>query len=226
MRDVYRSLSEPGSLASKRRYLDIGAGNGVVSAHFGSDFEEIYALDIKPANWQLSELYNAARQVHRIVATADALPFSRSQFELVSMFSMLEYPRNQHRAVEEAIAVLRPGGELFIQVLNRHFLAQLHTGLPNPYYLPRFIRDPLLRFLGYGWLLEYKPPSRKDLERILSSFGRAVAQYKIRPLVWPPALVPRPLRWLYVMLNFIGAFRIWPPAYVVWCRKPQEEKSE
>jgi SAM-dependent methyltransferase len=220
LKRVYQSLSQ---LDGKRlRYLDIGAGNGFVSQLFGADFGETIVLDLKARDWTYDEGYNAfaSSQVKRLVATAETLPFNPSSFDLVSMFSMLEYVPNQRGALAEAMAVLRPGGELFIQVLNRHFWVELQTGLPNPFLLPRFLRVPVLRMLGYHWLLKFNHPSARDLKRLVAGL-EGVARSEMRTIVWPDSFAPRRVRPVYSMLRRLGLFKLCPPAYAVLCQKAQ-----
>lgn len=223
LQEVYLSLA--GRRPSRvGRYLDVGCGNGVVSAYLGEGSERIYGIDIKPAGWLTSQGYNAtrpSRPLERLVGVAGTLPFVSESFDFVSLISMLEYPHAQQRAIGEAIRVLRPGGAVFIQVTNRHFLVQMDSGLPNPFFLPRVMREPLLRLLGYGWLNDYDPPSKRGLECLFADHRRPDDNLVIRSLIWPAVLAPGRLRWAYALLRRLGLLRVFPPAYVALYEKPQ-----
>jgi len=182
----------------KQRYVDIGAGKLINTKVFGEDFEEIYALDVKFADLQSQE-----PKTRFIVGDAQAVPLKAGTADLVSMFSVIEHLPSPQKALCEAMWLLRPGGELIIQAPNPLFPVDLHTGLPNPFFIPRFARKTFLKALGYSnWLNNvYSHPKEKDLTKWLSGTMKLTG---VRRVVYPSHFVPKRVRAIY---NFLAKTR-------------------
>jgi ubiquinone/menaquinone biosynthesis C-methylase UbiE len=192
----------------KQRYLDIGAGTLMNTKTFGEDFEEIYALDVKFTNRGSQE-----QKIQFIAGDAQALPLRASAADLVSMFSVIEHLPSPQKALCEAMRLLRPGGELVIQAPNPLFPVDLHTGLPNPFFIPRFARKTFLKALGYSnWLNNvYSHPKEKDLTRWLNTTMKLTG---VRRVVYPSHFVPRRVRAIYSFLAKARFLNLVPPSYL------------
>jgi len=193
---LYDEVSNGPSI--KQRYVDIGAGKLINTKVFGEDFEEIYALDVKFADLQSQE-----PKTRFIVGDAQAVPLKAGTADLVSMFSVIEHLPSPQKALCEAMWLLRPGGELIIQAPNPLFPVDLHTGLPNPFFIPRFARKTFLKALGYSnWLNNvYSHPKEKDLTKWLSGTMKLTG---VRRVVYPSHFVPKRVRAIY---NFLAKTR-------------------
>ena len=114
-----------------QRYLDIGAGPRVNALVFGKDFTTTYCIDLNVSK------RHALSHTNLVFALGDAeaLPFRDATFDLVSLFSVIEHVKDQEQALCEAFRVLKPGGTLVVQIPNRCFPVELHSGLPNPLLL-------------------------------------------------------------------------------------------
>jgi SAM-dependent methyltransferase len=210
---LYDELSNGPS--TKQSYLDIGAGRIMNTKVFGEDFEEIYALDVKFANRGRQE-----PKVHLIVGDAQAVPLKSSTADLVTMFSVIEHLSSPQKAVCEAMSLLRPGGELVIQAPNPLFPVDLHTGLPNPFFVPKFTRGVFLKALGYShWLNNvYSHPKGKDLAKWL---GATMKLTGVRGVVYPSHFVPKRVRGLYSFSAKARFFNLVPPSYLYVYKKVQ-----
>lgn len=202
-----------------QRYLDIGAGALVNSLVFGKDFDLTYCIDLKVPR------QHASSHANRVFALGDAqaLPFRDAAFDLVSLFSVIEHVEGQEQAIWEAFRVLKPQGTLVVQIPNRRFPIELHSGLPSPLLLPAFIRRPLLRAFGYSWLEDIEIPSRKRMLRLINSSHTAVSVNEAK-VIWPSAVIPKIFREPYKVLARLGVLRLLPLGYVFICTKlhPQE----
>lgn len=194
--------------STKQRYLDIGAGRLINTRVFGEGFAETYALDVKFATWQSTE-----PGVSLIVGNAQALPLKAKTADLVTMISLIEHLPSPQKALAEATALLRPGGALVIQAPNPLFPVDLHTGLPNPFFLPGFARKTFLKALGYSdWLTNvYSHPRERDLNKWLSETMRLTG---VRRVVYPSHFVPKRVRIIYSFLAKSRLLNLVPPSYL------------
>ena len=196
-----------------QRYLDIGAGALVNSLVFGKDYDLTYCIDLKVPK------KDAPCHANLVFALGDAqaLPFKDAAFDLVSLFSVIEHVEDQEQAIWEAFRVLKLGGTLVVQIPNRRFPVELHSGLPSP-LLPAFVRRPLLRAFGYSWLDDIEIPSRKRMLRLIDS-SHTSASINEAKVIWPSAVIPKIFRGPYKVLARLGVLRLLPLGYVFICEK-------
>jgi SAM-dependent methyltransferase len=197
-----------------QRYLDIGAGARVNSLVFGKDFTTTYCIDLNVSKRYASSHTNLVFAL----GDAEALPFRDATFDLVSLFSVIEHVKDQEQALCEVFRVLKPGGALVVQIPNRRFPVELHSGLPNPLLCPGFIRRPLLRAINYSRLLDVEIPSRKRMLHLIRSTHAPLLINEAK-VVWPAAIVSKVFRGPYKLLTWLGVLRLLPLGYVFTCKK-------
>ena len=105
------------------RLLDIGCGTGFIF-DLGYDlFAELEGVDITP---QMLNLITPRPNVRTRIASADALPFEKAEFDVVTMYSVLHHIPDLAGAFREARRVLRPGGVFYAdESPSRHYLDTL-----------------------------------------------------------------------------------------------------
>jgi SAM-dependent methyltransferase len=92
--------------------LDIGGDNGVVS----------YLLRQKGGTWHSADMAETVEAIREIVGQnvhpleGASLPFPDKHFDLVVVIDYLEHIHDDHLFVEEVFRVLKPGGELILNV--------------------------------------------------------------------------------------------------------------
>ena len=216
LKDICKQFGLP---LQGQRYLDIGAGARVNSLVFGKDFTTTYCIDLNVSK------KHALSHTNLVFALGDAeaLPFRDATFDLVSLFSVIEHVEDKEQALYEAFRVLKPGGAIVVQIPNRLFPFELHSGLPNPLLCPEFIRRPLLRAINYSRLLDVEIPSLKRMRHLIYS-AHAPLLINETKIVWPAAIVSKIFRGPYKMLAWFGVLRLLPLGYVFICTKlhPQE----
>jgi len=211
LNDICKQLGLP---LHGQRYLDIGSGTSANSLVFGRDFDMTYCIDLKmPKEGAL--FYT---NVVFALGDAQALPFRNATFDLVSLFSVIEHVEDQEQAIYEAFRVLKPEGTLVVQIPNRHFPVELHSGLPSPLLLPAFVRRPLLRAFGYQRLEDIEIPSRRRMLQLIED-SYPSARIKEGKVVWPPAVVSKIFRGPYKVLAWLGVLRLLPLGYIFICKK-------
>ncbi len=208
------SQSRDEAAGNAGKYLDIGCGSGQNTICFGKDFEEVYCLDLKPSNienckqnFQLRR-EDKAKNAYFVMGDAQALPFKDEAFDMVSMFSLIEHVPDQRLALQEASRVLKDRGQLILQIPNRYFFLELHTGLPFLYYIPsQRIRRWTLKKLGYaglGGVMNTETPSKNELARLMNSLG--FREIHVSRIVYPPELILPAFRPIYWLLKWLRVF--------------------
>jgi ubiquinone/menaquinone biosynthesis C-methylase UbiE len=193
-------------------YIDIGAqhlGNAVV---FGENSKETIALDLEFSKKFLANKKKLGN-LTLVIADAANLPFKNQTFSLVTQFSILEHLQNMQSALKEAFRVLSPEGKLLIQIPNRYFLFEQHSGLPLINFIPSKIRKVLLKKLGYQWLLDINIPSIKTITKLIEAVDHRVRIISIRKAAYPQRVIIPSLRKISSLIGKIGFFNIFPYSY-------------
>lgn len=135
MREITHSLLEPFLLESRPRdILDAGCGVGgnlrFLQRYSGG--RKVFGIDIENAAIQYSDSNENALLAQ---ASATALPFADSKFDLVTSFDVVVQIPGENadeNAFREAFRVLRPGGLLFVRAAAYEWMraghdAAMHT---------------------------------------------------------------------------------------------------
>ncbi|AGO11880.1 AaceriADR115Wp [[Ashbya] aceris (nom. inval.)] len=111
--------------------LDVGCGGGILSESLGRQpyVEKVYGIDLTPD-------CIAAARAHRDKDPAlqgkiqyDLLPLEEveGQFDVVTMFEMLEHVENPSAVLDHAWRRLKPEGILFVSTINRNLVSWFTT---------------------------------------------------------------------------------------------------
>ncbi len=107
------------------KLLDIGCGGGFLASPFAADEADVYGVDLSP-NAVLTARKHAAGQGFRlrvVSGRAEALPFASGALDAVLLADVLEHLDDYRQALAEASRVLRPGGLLLYETVNRTLLS-------------------------------------------------------------------------------------------------------
>jgi ubiquinone biosynthesis O-methyltransferase len=104
-----------------RQILDVGCGDGELTVELGKRGAKVVGIDVS------ADMIAAARartKTHNAdiafqVATAEHLPFSAGQFDVVTAITILCFVDDATPVFQEIARVLRPGGRLIIGELGR-----------------------------------------------------------------------------------------------------------
>jgi len=202
--------SKESSNFKPKSYLDIGAGLGYNALIFGKDLSEVVAIDLQfPKKCILKDSNKASL----IVADAQFLPFKDELFDMISLFPVIEHITNQELALKEAWRVLKSRGKLIIQIPNKFFPLELHSGLPFIFLFPSRIRGFILKKMGYRWLTEISIPSKKRLKEIIYKINSS-AKIHSEKIIYPPSLVPLKLRRLYILFGKVLILNLIPLGFL------------
>ena len=107
------------SLPKGGKVLDVGCGTGEHLQHAIDRGLSASGVEPAPAMLEVARRNVPKAEIHQGVATA--LPFPDAQFDLVIMVEVLRYldRADTEKAISEARRVLKPGGQLFVTLVNR-----------------------------------------------------------------------------------------------------------
>lgn len=119
-------IDEDLSKNKSKRFLDIGAGVGVTAIECAKKSLFSYGVDISPVAIQKAKIL-AGQQLSKEqrkfvnfqVASAEKLPFQSNYFDKICSIAVLEYVKNDQKAIDEIQRVVKPGGRIFILVSNK-----------------------------------------------------------------------------------------------------------
>lgn len=191
-------------------YLDIGAGLGYNTLIFGQNASEILAMDLK---FPKENVLKDGKIAQLIVADARFLPLKNEVFDSVSLISVIEHITNQNPALKEAWRVLKSKGTLIIQMPNKFFPFDLHSGLPLVFFIPSRIRRSTLGKIGYEWLEDIKIPSKNEMWGMIWKMAPK-AKVAVEKVIYPPFLVLPKLQPLYRLVQKLHILNFIPIGYL------------
>jgi SAM-dependent methyltransferase len=196
-------------------YLDIGTGFGYNTSVFGVVAKETIGLDVKlPVSNNLRKLRDACL----IIGDGMNLPFMEGTVDMVSLFSVIEHVPDQEQLLKEVNRVLKTNGILIIQVPNRFFLVELHSGLPLFFYLPKRLRAFLTNGTKYSWLKTIDIPSIKNLVKLIYAVEPRL-NLTVRKVKYSPSIITPKLKVFYRLASRIGFLDLLPLGYLVIAKK-------
>jgi 2-polyprenyl-3-methyl-5-hydroxy-6-metoxy-1,4-benzoquinol methylase len=127
LRQLYRSEAAlfeefahyhlPPTFFTGKRVLDAGCGMGrysYVAAHLGA--ATVVDVDLHHGVYPAHRLTASLGTVKLARANIFALPFRRGSFDSIMSIGVVHHTGDAHRAIRVLVELLRPGGQLFIQV--------------------------------------------------------------------------------------------------------------
>jgi len=107
----------------RRHVLDVGCGTGQYMVALGGSVEEGVGIDIAPAMVERARRNAAGSRLSgklrfEALASQDLASVASGRFDLVFFYGSLEHIGEQGRAIEQAVALLRPGGLLVVATLH------------------------------------------------------------------------------------------------------------
>ena len=165
----------------RRRVLDVGAGNGWLSARLSELGHDVVAVDLDDDAGDGLGAVKSRKPFPLVQAHFDAMPFAPGQFDLVMMNASLHYSPDPGFTSEAAARLLRPGGTLMVMdspmfedpADGEAMVAQQLDALRSSYSMEQPMR-PGVGFLTFA-----------GLQQIASRIGRGARFFTSHgPLVW------------------------------------------
>ncbi|MFN2288805.1 MAG: bifunctional 2-polyprenyl-6-hydroxyphenol methylase/3-demethylubiquinol 3-O-methyltransferase UbiG [Chromatocurvus sp.] len=105
--------------------LDLGCAGGFMAEALDDRGAQVTGIDPAAEAIAAARAHAAARQIEYHVGVGEALPYSDASFDAVVCVDVLEHVNDLRRVVSEIARVLRPGGLLCYDTINRNPLASL-----------------------------------------------------------------------------------------------------
>lgn len=98
------------------KILDVGAGIGKAMIEFERNGYDVYGIEPSRSFYQFAiDKMNISKEKIKNEAIENST-FEENQFDVITMFAVLEHLYDPARAVEQVLKWLKPGGLLFIEV--------------------------------------------------------------------------------------------------------------
>jgi len=135
------------------KILDVGCGGGFLAEAFASDGANVYGLDLSPNSLQTARDHAGKKGLClRVVSgRAECLPYASGVFDAVVLADVLEHLEDFKTAIAESSRVLRQGGFLLYETVNRTLLSRIGAIWILEYVLRRI---PLH---SHDWSMFIKP---------------------------------------------------------------------
>jgi SAM-dependent methyltransferase len=198
-------------------YLDVGTGLGYNTSFFSANAKETVGLDLRILK---DNILRKSKGAHLIGGDGRNLPLVEGTADMVSLFSVIEHVPNPELLLKEVFRVLRCNGILIVQVPNRFFLVELHSGFPLFYFIPTQIRNLVMKGTGYSWLREIDVPSLKKLIDLIQDIEPQV-QIVVRKVKYSPSIIIPNFRTIYRFISGIGLLDLIPIGYLVIVKKTE-----
>jgi ubiquinone/menaquinone biosynthesis C-methylase UbiE len=183
-------------------YIDIGAGTTNNGKVFGKSFKEVILLDLNPIDIKDED----SKLLRFTQGDAQSLPFESSSADLLTLISIIEHVENPQKAISEAERVVKPKGDIIIQVPNIHFPIDLHTGILNPFWIPSKLRKAYTTLFGFpNYTKEvYSLPVEEEIINLFSTHTYLLGTHKI---IYPISFIPlilRPFYWILLKTRILN----------------------
>jgi SAM-dependent methyltransferase len=122
-----------------RRSLDIGCGAGYGVAQLAQRGGEVWGIDIANEAIAYARAAYPLANVRFARASATAIPFGDSSFDLITAFEVIEHLTDWRKLLSEARRLLTPDGVFLVSTPNKRYYSESRAEHgPNPFHVHEF----------------------------------------------------------------------------------------
>jgi SAM-dependent methyltransferase len=195
--------------------LDLGCGDGSITARLAGRFRSLVGVDVDQAALQAGSI-NQDGSGSFAAASGYRLPFESGAFDVVICAQVYEHVSDQAALAGEVWRVLKHGGVCFFSGPNRLAFMEEHYWLPLLSWLPRPAAHLYMRAFNRGQWYDANPRFYWQIRWLWRSFTihdytlpllrepeRFEVEVRFRKIAWIGRL-PRPLvdRLLFLVPNY------------------------
>ncbi|MEM9438031.1 MAG: bifunctional 2-polyprenyl-6-hydroxyphenol methylase/3-demethylubiquinol 3-O-methyltransferase UbiG [Pseudomonadota bacterium] len=108
-----------------RKVLDLGCAGGFMAEALAERGATVTGIDPAADAIQAARAHALGNGITYDVGVGEALPYDDASFDHVVCVDVLEHVQDLHQVCREVARVLKPGGTLLFDTINRNFLARL-----------------------------------------------------------------------------------------------------
>ncbi len=166
------------------RVLDVGCGGGLVSERLAAAGYQVTGVDLSAGSIEVARGHAAARgiPVEYVVGSAFDLPRQDASVDLAVVSDVLEHLHDVPAATAELARVLRPGGLVVFDTINR---------TPVSWFKAILLSERMLRIVHPGthdWSMFIRPG---ELRETFAACGLTVTDLRgLEPVASPHRIIP------------------------------------
>lgn len=197
-----------------KTFIDIGCGNGTLTYYFNKYLGAEFAVGLDIDRKLIDEARSLKSSHIRLIwGDGACLPFRDESVNCITLFSIFEHVEDQNRLLQEAHRILKKDGLLIMQIPNKYFPIELHTGMPLINFSSKLTNEYAKRTIGYQVHLQ----SRREIMHVIGN-----SNFKIkscRGYMYFDDLVPSGFKFAVKILKTLRFFELFPYGFIVICQK-------
>lgn len=169
--------------------LDLGCGMGGLSISLVKKGYNVVALDLNKDYCKITKLrgHRYGIDMKMVNSLGEFMPFKNESFDIVLCFDVLEHVKNPWLVLREIHRVLKLGGKVFVNVINRyafkdpHYHLKLINWVPRKvaeFYLKRLIKIEKSNYIDNQKLSEMHYFTYRNFTELISRLGYEVVETK------------------------------------------------
>lgn len=164
--------SFPGADLAGHTFLDLGCGSGIFSLAARRLGAAVTSVDVDPASVACAERLRGHDEGWAIIQQSILDPEGLPTADRLYSWGVLHHTGAMWEAIDNALALVEPGGLACIALYNRPRHPAVHMALKRTYNrLPRPLRRPMVLFYGLAWLTLGTVLRRRNPVRYVRRYG-------------------------------------------------------
>jgi ubiquinone/menaquinone biosynthesis C-methylase UbiE len=156
-----------------------GAGSEMIAAR-QAGLGDIYGVEVE--NIWLSATKKRLKKTPRMYPShydGQTLPYPDAKFDIVISGHVIEHSHDPQTYLHECFRVLKCGGYLSLEFPSRYHHTELHTRLPSLEWLPKILRNSIIKILS-SRISPLSKQAKEKYHSIVATNLHQISMYRIR----------------------------------------------